>query len=137
MTTLISRRTVLAAGAGAAAGLWVPGASAQAVGDGRTADPCSSQRSPRTPTGPSDSTIDRSPASGSARVVQKLSPVSKRTRRAASSDATRRSTRFDRDAPVGVSQGFPIGATFPQSMTSRQRCGRLDDRRQEQRVRGA
>ena len=54
--------------------------AASAVGDGTLADGSrSSQRSPRTPAGPSDVTIRRSPIAGSSCSAQKSAPVSRRT----------------------------------------------------------
>ena len=54
--------------------------AASAVGDGTLADGSrSSQRSPRTPAGPSDMTIRRNPTAGSGCSDQKSAPVSRRT----------------------------------------------------------
>ena len=64
--------------------------AASAVGDGTAAARSrSSQRSPRTPTGPSDTTIWRSPICGSAYVRQKVSPVSSLTFASRSSRSSR------------------------------------------------
>src|SRR4051812_13926995 len=65
-----------------------------AVAEGRFSDGSrSSQRSPRTPDGPSDTTIDRSPISSSGHVDQKSRPVSSCTLRSSDRRPTRSATR--------------------------------------------
>ena len=66
--------------------------AASAVGDGTLAEGSrSSQRSPRTPAGPSEVTRRRSPIAGSSCSAQKSAPVSSRTFCSSDSARTRSS----------------------------------------------
>ena len=77
--------------------------AASAVGEGTLADGSrSSQSSPRTPAGPSDITIRRSPTAGSACSAQKSAPVSSRTFCSSVSAASRSCSRLSWSPAVAI-----------------------------------
>src|SRR4029450_8874370 len=84
--------------------------AASAVGDGMLADGSrSSHSSPRTPAGPSDSTMRRSPMAGSACSDQKSAPVSNLAFCSSDSDPSRsRSTPTPPPAPPAAPPRTPL-----------------------------
>src|SRR5207253_2171235 len=83
--------------------------AARAVGQGsRTEGSRSSQVTPRTPAGPSESTILRSPMAGSAYVLQRSSPVTRRTFCSSVSEATSWSSRASRSESMVVVTWLPL-----------------------------
>src|SRR5207237_3399839 len=91
---------------------WTSAASqvaARAVGQGSSTEGSrSSQVTPRTPAGPSESTLFRSPIAGSAYVLQRSSPVTRRTFCASVSEATSWSSRASRSESMVVVTWLPL-----------------------------